>query len=598
MLDRRLKYYFSFFILALSFHLSSCGSTKNITADNFKGSSIISKGDTATINWDFKNADRTLFEGINKNPQDSINVAPDFTTDYRIDAFSDNDTLSVIWKVEVESEIDSISVTDFNNNLASQSFSESEYLIGIDNSDILDGDKVNKISKLKILSHKFEDDKLKLKLTALDSYGNQLTDIFSGDPELSLNMECNDKIKDLPLISVDNTKSDEIPSDEIPIEILIDDSGDDSKLESLVDRLIGSINDLNIENEVSISFLSKTDTYSIDNIDIPIDYNLNNSYSELFNTSIEKEKILIYINSTNDNSSLIYTPKDIVLAAKDRGTTIYTLQTGNEADPLPLRYIASSTGGKHYNIDSDIASILKEIIKGREYGIDAVFNTDNLEDYPCDGRLSLELNLDDSIFTTNYVLLEKNIRPTFSNQIIALFEKNSITHLSDYYQNIERLSETMKDNPGYKVQLLGHSGVETSQTNIAFDRASSIKDELIRTGVNAERINIRDMGNSKPMYPLESSEYQSAYNRRVEIRWINPLTFPYEIHVESAESEDMALEKSLKWEERGYKVYYDRFMEAGIPYYKILLWGYRTESEALEASNRINDNYDLLSKVF
>jgi outer membrane protein OmpA-like peptidoglycan-associated protein len=593
MLDKSLIYLWTFFILTVSVTLSGCGSSKNITADNFQGSSKISKGDTATISWYFKNADRTLFEGINKDPQDSIKVAPEFTTDYRIDAISDNDTLSVIWKVEVENEIESIPNSDINN-FSSQSFSESEYLIGVDDSDISEADILNQLSKLKVLAHKYEEDKLHLNLALLDRYGNQLTEILTGDPKLSLTLKCSDNIRELPLISIDNY----LLSDEIPIDILIDDSGDDSKLESLIDRIIKSINTLNINNEVNISFLSKNDTYNNDNINIPIDYNLNNSYSKLFNKSIEKEKLLIYINSTNDNSSLIYTPKDIVLAAKDKGTSIYILQSGNEADPMPLRYISSNTAGTYYNIDSDINDILKEIVLGRKYGINAVFNTDNLSEYPCDGRLTLNVEIDNSEFTTFYNLLDDSPNLMSSDQILALFEKNSIRYLSDYSDNIKRLAETLKDNPGYKIQLLGHSGVETSQNNIALERAKSIKDKLILNGIDSDRINIRDMGNSKPMYPLESSAYQSAYNRRVEVRWITPLTFPYEIHVESADSENIALEKSLKWEDRGYRVYYDRYMESGIPYYKVLLWGYRTEKEALEASARINDNYGLLSKVF
>jgi len=586
------------------FNLFGCSSGKTITADNFSGYSEIDRGDTAKISWYFKNATSATFEGISKNVLDSALVAPVTDTEYRINAFSPYDTLSVIWKVIVNS-IDEDLDLDERFDLGT-SYRESQYLSGIDTS----SDTDPPIPEFfKIMGYSNLRDSLQFHYLVLDRFGNFIQNYSEHPYSMEILTECNlqeESLYALPSNSLDRNNN--------RIKIIIDDSGDFE----LANEIIGQILSLDIlqtsKYSWSIEFLSEeksysaksgatsNDEFSLPESDIP---NLNNSYSRLFNESIENEEetLIIYIANQNDNSSLIFTPEDVKLAANSTNTRLFNIQVGNSADPLPLRYISHDTGGAYYLLEqtTDVGDIVQEIILSLNYSFTASIHEEEFKEASCpDKSTNFKLENSNSVRYDKYQIYDRTLEFGYSNQILALFDEKSSEVKSIYESNISRLVTVLKDNPDYNIELVGHSSIEGNSNfvkDLAMARAISLKEELQKEGIQPERIKLRSLGQSKPIYSIEATEYQKLYNRRVEVRWLTPDSMPYEVFVNDTDTEQSASAELNKWRERGYRVYYDRFMESNQPVYKIILWGYKNLEEAKAVSNQINDLYSLKSIV-
>ena len=67
---------------------------------------------------------------------------------------------------------------------------------------------------------------------------------------------------------------------------------------------------------------------------------------------------------------------------------------------------------------------------------------------------------------------------------------------------------------------------------------------------------------------------------------------PYEISGEKAESEFLADKYIEKWENLGYRAYYQRAFEKGEIWYKVVLWGFGTEEQAGQESTKLKSTFE------
>ena len=87
-------------------------------------------------------------------------------------------------------------------------------------------------------------------------------------------------------------------------------------------------------------------------------------------------------------------------------------------------------------------------------------------------------------------------------------------------QHAEALNALAQKNPEMKVDLSGHTdwiGTEGYNQALSERRADSVKQYLIRKGVDAGRITTHAYGETRPIAPNDTAEGR-AKNRRVEIR--------------------------------------------------------------------------------
>jgi len=100
-----------------------------------------------------------------------------------------------------------------------------------------------------------------------------------------------------------------------------------------------------------------------------------------------------------------------------------------------------------------------------------------------------------------------------------LFDFNKYTITSSNNNILDRLTEVIKDNKKYKIQIIGHTdnagGGGYNQT-LSEKRAESIFNAVLKRGVSADRVSFLGKGESTPIVK-NSTELNRKKNRRVEI---------------------------------------------------------------------------------
>ena len=115
------------------------------------------------------------------------------------------------------------------------------------------------------------------------------------------------------------------------------------------------------------------------------------------------------------------------------------------------------------------------------------------------------------------------LNPVLSDTIVIKniyfdFDKSDIK--SEYRQNLDVLAEYMKENPGAKIEIGGHTDyVGTNDYNYLLSgrRAKAVKDYLVSKGVKQDKIETAKYGESKPIASNSTNDTRK-YNRRAEFR--------------------------------------------------------------------------------
>lgn len=97
------------------------------------------------------------------------------------------------------------------------------------------------------------------------------------------------------------------------------------------------------------------------------------------------------------------------------------------------------------------------------------------------------------------------------------FNKNKLSALGE--GRVHQLAQLLEKTPGLKIVLEGHTdskGTDKYNQNLGQGRAETVKSELARLGVPADRIETVSFGESKPAVAGED-EWANAVNRRVAV---------------------------------------------------------------------------------
>jgi outer membrane protein OmpA-like peptidoglycan-associated protein len=114
--------------------------------------------------------------------------------------------------------------------------------------------------------------------------------------------------------------------------------------------------------------------------------------------------------------------------------------------------------------------------------------------------------------------------PIKKGNILALnnifFDYNRTDLKKESYPELNRLAKMMKDNPKIKISIGGHTdsrGSDDYNMQLSSDRAESVRQYLLKQGVDSKRMNIKKLGKSAPLTANETSADGAALNRRVDI---------------------------------------------------------------------------------
>lgn len=98
------------------------------------------------------------------------------------------------------------------------------------------------------------------------------------------------------------------------------------------------------------------------------------------------------------------------------------------------------------------------------------------------------------------------------------FDKSDIT--DKYKETLDKLSEYMKDNPGCKIEIGGHTdnvGSDDYNMLLSGRRARAVKDYLVAKGVKQDKVIEKKYGEGSPIASNNTSSTRK-YNRRVEFK--------------------------------------------------------------------------------
>jgi outer membrane protein OmpA-like peptidoglycan-associated protein len=100
-----------------------------------------------------------------------------------------------------------------------------------------------------------------------------------------------------------------------------------------------------------------------------------------------------------------------------------------------------------------------------------------------------------------------------------IFAQSQDKLLGSAYPTLNRLAESMKENPQLEIRLEGHTSNEPPADKnqvLSEQRVAAVKRYLVSRGVAESRITTIGYGGSKPKFPNDREETRKL-NRRVEL---------------------------------------------------------------------------------
>lgn len=603
-------------LISLTFFAYSC-SVQPIEQAKFTGYSQIERGEEAKLEWEFNNAETIEIHGFDETfaPKGSLSVRPEESTTYKFTVRSESDSLILRSIVNV-TQPEKGEITrgpDTEDHDLKPSYKETSYLNGI-----LDAGKVTLPHRLKVVRTKypFKENSVLVRALVLDQFGNFLTG-FSDMPEeaqFSANIKCGSVATNHEINTL--TEKHYSESENCDYAVILDNSSSAIHSQSIFEELEEFVSDLAVGDNLMIGYFNqeyhelikmnsaKTVFDNYKSFSLPEQSGLNALYKSAYkglNSLIKSDnpnKALILITTNADNASIIYSANDPAALALEYDIPIYVIGVGFSVESFVLKYICGLTGGYYYSISEydteKISGIMKEIAFSQKFYYE--FEIPMLTDHDDCNKLTGTV-----AFSSEKVQLEEKIRivaqpetQPMEYQALASFDYKD-TYLKDEFEPIlSSLAEVLKDNPDSKIQLVGHSSIEgNNKVNLSLSerRADVIKNHLVALGASPTQIKTKAVGASQPIYYLQTSPWQQQYNRRVEVRWLDPSILPFEIIADVTYSEDEAMVKVEEWEDRGYRVYYDRYLKNYTPNYRVKLWGYSTEDEATSTAQKLGKKY-------
>lgn len=590
------------------------------------------------MEWDFANANNVKVDLYDKlyNPIDSAKVSPNTTKEYKITAFHESDTVAYKWTVEVVDKADDDNddirkeedVTELNDSSKDVTVEEKQtkipkspiitaYEPNNTNSEFINGSIGPEAApvRIRIINSVKEDKKLELKTIILDENGNFINGLNSKVVDLSFIQRClksSSSVGDLNIEEVHKSQGSDYS-------ILFDNSSVAEFNFPILERVQNFAENLRSDDKVLFSYFNQNYVEYIPlttqqefvnkfkNYDLPTPSGLSGLYRAIYtnllsftpNVSKDKNKALIIVTYSEDNSSLIYSPDDIISAAQNFGIPIYVIAVGDAYNSYNLQKMSNATGGKLYTVENDSLHTIEYILKEIDFGLNNHYSLtmefDNNPDECRDSYGKLILKYGDKTLDDGLILNPSKNEFHSYYQSVAIFEEKSAELDQSYSDQIIELANVLKNNPGYKVKLVGHSGQEGNKeydAEISENRAVKVKELMTKNGVKDDQILTGSEGFSKPLYILGQTPWQNNFNRRVELKWITPYeSAPFEIVVEQVWTEEEAYSSTAKWNKRGFQSYYDNYLIGSEPVYRVMLWGFKSEDEVKETATSIMKKY-------
>lgn len=251
------------------------------------------------------------------------------------------------------------------------------------------------------------------------------------------------------------------------------------------------------------------------------------------------------INTETDESSLIVSPQGdyAIYASKQNdcrgGLDLYRFELYEQARPIAVTYvkgvIVDSQTRKPVNAKFEIRNLENGRIVSS--GISDKVNGEYLVCLPVGADYAFSATADGYLFLSeNFTLTDADASDSYSRNIELerinigrslvlnniFFETGSSTLLKESFVELNTLVGLLNENPKLRVEIGGHTdnvGNAEYNMNLSQHRADAVKNYLVEKGIEANRLQSKGYGFSKPIADNDS-EQNRAKNRRTEIKII------------------------------------------------------------------------------
>lgn len=603
---------FLFFII-----LVSCSSNKElqkITIESFLNDIAINEGDSALIKWDVKNADSVYLMGMEQvfYPIDSVFLSPLNDTTYSIVAVNPIDTQRIDVHIFVNHPAKEVQT---GAEIIKKKFDEpsleiSDYLKGMLPSSV----RFN-LKNLKIIRTDLTDNALILNILPIDEFGNFITNLNLDSLNLSLEaISYGMKMSFNQKLIKENKFAD--TSHQVSIHFLIETSLASYELSKVGEQVRKAIGNFDNTSRVSLASFNQNLEMHIDNkpsqqafagfLASDLKPSGTAAYSSAIISTLQRIKesndprdnIIVLLAYSEENSSITSTLDEALKIAASMHIPIYVLTLSRDCKSYQMNAIAGASGGRLYSIETNdfdkISNIISEIYYGQKVNYQYRLSFLNeIKNYP-------DLRIDASVYCNQkfiddskkfYVQIPDIYVPY---QLLSIFDYASNALPQIYFPKLSELANLLKNNPNSIIEITAYSYFEIDSAEdytLALERAKNVMQILIDSGANPEQIRIKSRGNENPLYYLPTKEWQMSYNRRAEIRWLDPELLPFEIVAQTAISESDALSKVENWEKLGFRSYYQRYIINNDVQYKVKIWGYSTEKDAQNEIKKLQERF-------
>ena len=591
----------------------SC-SNNPIKTNLFSGFQEIQKGENATVKWDFEYADRVKIEGIDAtfDAADSLTVSPKETTKYVITAYQGNvDSMQMSARVIVMEG--SKSVEQVTETIEESQDKNSDYLIAIKP---MQGATEVHSSKVTRMIRKGDDGNILVHSILVDNNGNFLRGAAGeSDAKWWIEIKCGEYSYKNIIESVNEHNNNDTQG--LDIAVLLDNSASSVDNSESIKRIEDIIPLMKANDKLKLAGFnqdhfnvfdysnSEEANWQLENLSFPPQNGLNAPYKAAYKELKElqkvsdKKKALVLVVFNSDNASIMYTPYDVINMAYNANTPIYIIAMGNAVGTYSYKYISSMTGGRFYYLDNDnfddLSDVLSEIILSQKYYYEYELPIKQIKNECSQAKGTFFFTNEISHGQDDFIIY-LTPEPQYSQyQAVSAFDFQSSNVSSSYLNTIRSLASLLNDNPMAKIELIGNSSKEGDpdyNLRLSERRAEAVKTILVSYGAKPDQIKTKGIGSNKPIYYMETYYWQSAYNRRVEIRWLDPSLLPYEIVAEFAKTETDAEIMTRKWEDRGFRSYFDRYIVENQLVYRVKIWGFSTASDAKKVATKLSKDYD------
>lgn len=223
------------------------------------------------------------------------------------------------------------------------------------------------------------------------------------------------------------------------------------------------------------------------------------------------------------------------------GYDIYVFELHDAIKPLPVSYLKGIV--RDANTSRPLAASIEliELESGRTTitSRSDAQNGEFIAVLPVGSDYALHVNRKDYLFYSHHFALQSAVglfdpvvmdiflKPVEYGQVVILknvfFAHNSFELENNSGVELNRLAVLLRENPELKLEISGHTdntGTGVYNQTLSTNRARSVYEYLVKTGIRSERLNYKGMGDTNPVDTNNTPEGR-ANNRRTEIRIVN-----------------------------------------------------------------------------